>query len=320
MRTPKAPSAATFGFKKRTTLFAWFLVFSSFAVIKVEAQTNAKAKIKSSASQAQKLKPLAQATNETLLFEGYFQVLRGNEQIGYVIQRYEKDALSQVYRSIYLVKSQFDGNQVTESLKAEARLDFQPNNYQYTSQVNDQVKTIDGQFDGTKLKVVITENGQKTTKSEKMPPGIFLSTFLPLLIKEQDKTNGGYQVGKSFAYQAIAEETASITKGQAEIKSKSVHQGVPVFTVENIFNDQVFSSLVTAQGEALSTLSPQQNISTKLVKTPQEALQGQNLPIKILKTLFGSVPQGKKTPLHQPSLNEKPMPETKAKTQPKENS
>ena len=274
------------------------LLFSpySFVIAKENQQTPRMTK-KSAQVDSQKVSQ----TKGNILFEGYFRVLRGNEQIGYIIQRFDQDAKTLNFRSTYLIKSQVEGNQVIESLKAEAKEDFTPIFYQYTSKVNEQTKTIDARFDKDTMTLVIEENGQKVTRNEKLPPRIFLSTFLSLLIKKQQANTGGYETGKSFSYQAIAEELASVTKGRVVVGEKAEWKGVPVFQVENVFGEDTFTSMVTAQGEGLSTFSPNHNISTEIVKTSQEALKGQNLPIAILKSLFGSVPKGEINPVSQGS-------------------
>ena len=76
-----------------------------------------------------------------VLFEGYSKILANGAPIGYIISKYEFDAKSKKFISIYFLKTSGKGMEVTESLKATADAKLGPISYNYTTIVGKEVKT-----------------------------------------------------------------------------------------------------------------------------------------------------------------------------------
>jgi hypothetical protein len=106
------------------------------------------------------------------------------------------------------------------------------------------------------------------------------------------KSKEGLRSETRYEYQAIAEEDASITKGEALVGKEESFHGFKVFKILNTFKDSKFLSYVNDRGEVLGTNAMGQGITTELVATAAEATNGQSYSATLLKTLFGSVPAG----------------------------
>lgn len=242
--------------------------------------------------------PVHALANE-VMFEGYYKVELENKPIGYVIQRYEFDTKLHRFHSVSFQRLKLGGKIIQESLKAEANDKFQPISYQYTSQVDTEIKIIDATFKGEVMKLMITD-GKKTARNEtyKIPKGTFLSTFL-VYIMMQKKLN----LNEAFKYSAVAEEEGSSYYGKSWFESKEDKGAYVLFRVLNSFKSEKFVSNLAAipdpknpdhyiKGEVMATNSPMKNVTTKLMAKPSEATEGQLVPNKILFTLFGNMPTG----------------------------
>lgn len=231
-----------------------------------------------------------------VLFEGYSKILSGSVHVGYVINRYSFDTKKKQFQSISFLKTNEFGGNLTESLVATASEDFKPIAYQYTTILNNQVKTIDAKITGDKLLATV-KNGGKTEKiSRDLPKGAFLSTFLGYVMLKSPK---GITAEAKYEYQAVAEEDASVLKGLAVVKAKEDYQGLKAYRVLNEFKNTKFVSFVNDKGEVLSSKSPVLGISTELVAQPSLATSGMTVPATVLKELFGDVPIGQQNELSQ---------------------
>lgn len=229
-----------------------------------------------------------QFASAEIMFEGYYIIRLSGQSVGYTVQRYEFDAKTKQFTSTYFLKTNKQGGDITESLKAKCNDKFNPISYQYTSQTGDQIKTIDATIDKDILRATIFDGKNKSSVNKKFTqPGTFLSTFLGYLMLQN-----GYATGKSFSYSAVAEEEAEAYSGEATIKSEESLLGQSVYRIDNKFKGAEFTSYVNAKGEILGTSSPMQSISTELMRTAEAATQGHIVPTKTLVTLFGSVPKG----------------------------
>lgn len=231
-----------------------------------------------------------------VLFEGYSKVLSADKQIGYVVSRYEFDSKKKQFLSTYFLKTGKGPSEITESLKAVADSELAPISYEYTTLAGKEVKTIDARFKGGNLTAVIKNGGKVQRIEKKIPKGTFLSTFLVYLML---KSKEGLRSETKYEYQAIAEEDASITKGQALVGKEEVFNGFKVFKILNTFKDVKFLSYVNERGEVLGTNAMGQGITTELVAQATEATAGQVYSPTILKTLFGSIPSGENNVIAQ---------------------
>ena len=222
-----------------------------------------------------------------VIFEGYYKLLSGGASVGYVIQQYELDPKTKVLTSTSYIKTNEQGGNLTESLKAKCDESFQPISYQYTADVNGQIKIIDASFKNKKLKANVSDGKKSTTITTDVPDGTFLATFLGYLMLRD-----GYKKGKKFVYKAIAEEEATIQTGEAFIQETEQHRGIETFKIFNTFKNAKFISNVTHSGEVLATRSPVQQLSTELVTRPEQATNGHPVLEKSLKLLFGKIPAG----------------------------
>jgi hypothetical protein len=243
--------------------------------------------------------PVAAHAGE-IMFEGYYRIALSGKPIGYVIQRYEFDPKTHQFIAISFQRAKLGGKNVQESLKAVSNDKFQPISYNYTGQVDDTVKTIDGTFKGNIMKLIITD-GKKTQRNEthQIPKGTFLSSFLTYIMMQKKLS-----IGEAFQYSAVAEEDGSSANGKAMLDSKSDHGGYVVFRVINNFLGEKFISNMAAvpdpgnvdkyiKTEVFGSSSPVKNITTELVDSPAKATEGQLVPNKVLLTLFGTMPSGK---------------------------
>jgi hypothetical protein len=229
------------------------------------------------------------ASHADVLFEGYSKVLSGDQHIGYTISRYEFDVKKKQFISTYFMKVGKGAAEVTESLKARATEDLAPISYEYTSLVGKETKTIDAKFSKDSMKALVLRNGKTEKIDRKIPKGTFLSTFLVYLML---KSKSGLQADSHYEYQAIAEEDGSIEKGQALVGKEVDFNGFKSFKTKNTFKDSDFLSYLNERGEVLGTQALGQSIQTELVAIPEDATKGQSYSATILKTLFGSVPEG----------------------------
>lgn len=257
-----------------------------------------------------------------VMFEGFYQIKLEDKLVGYNVIRYEFDPKAKTFESISFVRAKFGGKTVQESLKAKANDKFQPISYQYTSQVDNALQTIDATFKDEQMKLVKSDG--KTVKNEtyKIPKGTFLSTFL-LYIMMQKKM----ALNEVFKYSAVAEEEGSSYWGKSWLESKSDKGPYTVFRILNSFKGEKFISNLAAvpdpkraeffiKGEVFSSLSPDKNVATELVTSPHLATEGQLVPNKILVTLFGGMPTGKMNMIATPPAKLIPSP-VKAAEDPK---
>ncbi|WP_413585724.1 hypothetical protein [Bdellovibrio sp. HCB274] len=224
-----------------------------------------------------------------ILFEGYSKIKSGDDHIGYVISRYEFDDKKKHFISTYFIKTGKGPIETTESLKAVADSELAPISYEYTSLAGKETKTIDAKFKAGVMTALVSTNGKGSKIEKKIPKGTFLSTFLVYLML---KSKEGLRSETKYEYQAIAEEDAGITKGQALVGKEQLFNDFKVFKVLNTFKDSKFLSYINDRGEVIGTSAMGTGISTELVATPVEATNGQSYSAVILKTLFGAVPAG----------------------------
>lgn len=232
----------------------------------------------------------AASARADVLFEGYSKILAGDQHIGYVVSRYEFDSKKNQFKSTYFLKTGKGPTEVSESLKAVADSSLAPVSYEYTTLAGKETKTIDAKFRAGTMSAVINTNGKVQRVEKKIPKGTFLSTFLVyLMLKSKD----GLRSETNYEYQAIAEEDASIQKGQALVGKEEMFNGFKSFKILNTFKDSKFLSYVNERGEVLGTNAMGQGIITQLVANPSDATAGQSFSAAILKTLFGATPEGK---------------------------
>jgi hypothetical protein len=225
-----------------------------------------------------------------VLFEGYSKVLSGDKQIGYVVTRYEYDAKKKQFISAYFLKTTMGGTDITESLKAFADSELAPISYEYTNVTGKDTKTIDAKFKKENMSASIRTGNKVQKIDKKIPKGTFLSSFLVyLMLKSKD----GLKSETNYEYQAIAEEDATIAKGQALVGKEEMHNGVKAFKILNTFKDLKFLSYVNDRGEVLGTNALGQGITTELVASPADATKGFPVSNLLLKAIFGTTPEGK---------------------------
>lgn len=222
-----------------------------------------------------------------VMFEGYFKINVGEKHVGYTVQRYEFDSKKKQFHSVYYIQTSPEAGGINESLEAVADDKFQPVSYSYTTKVGDSIKLIDAKFEKGVMTATIG-NGKVSQKvQKKLAPGTFLSTFLAYLMLQK-----GYEVGKKYSYQAIAEENAEVYPGEALIKETLKFKGKDALRILNSYKGSQFVSYVSPKGEIFGTTSPVQKITTELVTQPAEATQGLMVPTKTLKKLFHTFPRG----------------------------
>lgn len=228
---------------------------------------------------------------ESTIFEGYYKVLLSNVHAGYAVQRYTFNAQKKQFKSIYYVYVRLspDGKKyTTESLTALSNEKFHPVSYQYTAISDGKPIAIDGQVKNDILVANINKGGKSTTSKVKVPKGAFFSTMLLHLVLQN-----GLKVGKSFSFNAVAEEDAKVLGGTLSVTTEQKIKGVNTHKLEYDYKNVKSEAYVSDEGHVLSSDAPAQGVSTVLVAEASEARGNFPFPEKTLKTLFGSVPSGK---------------------------
>jgi hypothetical protein len=241
------------------------------------------------------------------LFEGYYKILSGGVHVGYYIQKYELDPKTRQFKSIYYIRTNEQGGNISESLKALSTEKLNPISYNYTSLQGEQTKTIDanvrkGKKDEPILQVKMIENGKLRVYEQKLQKGTFFSTFLIYLLLQGEK---GITPGVKYKFRSIAEEDGKDYAGEVYIDSETKKMGLDVFKVLYTFKRTQFVNFINFKGESLLSISPALEISAELVNDPKEATQGMPMSDKTIQLLFGETPKGvthslKKTPTTAP--------------------
>jgi hypothetical protein len=244
----------------------------------------------------------SQAAAPTILFEGWFSILLGTKKIGYSVERYEfKD--NKFYATTYL-KTNAEGSNVTESLKAVSAPDLTPISYQYTSKVGDDIKVIDASFKADTMTLNTDDGKKKSKETKRFKKGTFLSCMLMYLILSQ---KSGLKVGNDFKYNAIAEEEGTAYTGSVLVKNEEPVKGRASFRLLNEFKGEKYLSWVTAKGETLLTRQPDKNIDVRFADSKDDATENFSVNNKDLEILFGKIPgdAGKETPKGAPKKTPK---------------
>lgn len=242
------------------------------------------------------------------MFEGAYKVVSDGQHVGYVLQKYDFDPKTKIFTSIYFLKTNEKGGNITESLKAQANDKFQPLNYQYTNQTGDKIKAIDGKFSKEIMQLEITDGKTKKKETHKIPKGTFMSSFLGYMMLQK-----GIKKDIKFKYSAVAEEDGASYNGEAFVEGEEKIKDFDVFRVKNKFKSANFVSYITKNGEVLKTDSPAIHLYTELQKSISDATAGHVLPHKTLALLFGKVPTGKVNVLNKKESGEKAPDEKSSK-------
>ena len=239
------------------------------------------------------------------MFEGAYKVVSDKQHVGYVLQRYEFDPKTKIFTSIYFLKTNEKGGNITESLKAQSNDKFQPLNYQYTNQTGEKVKMIDAKFNKEIMQLEITDGKIKKNETHKIPKGTFMSSFLGYMMLQK-----GVKKGIKFKYSGVAEEDGASYNGEAFVEGEEKLQNFDVFRIKNKFKGSTFISYFTKNGEILKTESPAIHLSTELQASIGEATGSIMLPHKSVTVLFGKVPTGKINVLNK-KIDDEKAPEEK---------
>lgn len=242
-------------------------------------------------------------------FEAYYKFLLGEQHVGYVVQRLDIEAPKNIFTSTYYAYVKTPSGSTTESLVAKADSAFEPISYQYSALVDGVAKSAEGTFKNKKMSGRMTDGKKVQSVNLTTPPNGFLSTFINYVILKN-----GLMVGKNYKFTALAEETPACFNGDAacNIKNTGFMTGtagiiaeqkfkeIPAYKIKFNFKDIEFIGILSATGEILASISPQQSAATEIVKTKEEAVANFPFNEKHLTLLFGSIPQGKKNSLTTP--------------------
>lgn len=235
-----------------------------------------------------------------VMFEGSYKITSDKQHVGYVLQRYEFDPKTKIFTSIYFLKTNEKGGNITESLKAQANDKFQPLNYKYTNQTGDKIKAIDAKFNKEIMQLEITDGKVKKNETHKIPKGTFMSSFLGYMMLQK-----GVKKDIRFKYSAVAEEDGASFSGEAFVEGQEEFKGIEVHRIKNKFKGSNFVSYFTKNGEILKTESPAIGLSTELQASTADATGNLMLPHKTVNLIFGKVPTGKINVLNKKSEGEK---------------
>lgn len=239
--------------------------------------------------------------NAEIMFEGAYKIMNDKQHVGYVLQRYEFDPKTKIFTSIYFIKTNEKGGNITESFKAQANDKFQPLNYQYTSQAGDKIKLIDAKFSKeTIMQLEITDGKIKKNETHKIPKGTFLSTFLGYMMLQK-----GIKKDIRFKYSAVAEEEGASYNGEAYVEGEEQVKNLDVYRIKIKFKGTTFFNYITKNGEIIRNEMANNNLTTELQNSTPEATAGMMLPHKSVTLLFGKIPTGKINVLNKKDAGEK---------------
>lgn len=240
-----------------------------------------------------------------ILFEGYYKIDIEGKHIGYSIIREEFDAKKKEFVSRRFTKTTPEVGDITMSSTTVCDDGFKPKSLEFFYLDKTKRKIIKGSARGNKFDMTISEGGAPKKQTTELPKGVFFSSFITYLIMQN-----GISTDKRFAYDAIAEETGTILKGETVIeKTMADHKGQKVFKTVNKFGGADFVALVNSTGETLVSDTPAQNEHAELVKTADEATKGIPIPKGVIDTLFGGMPEGTKNSLN-PDAKQKQVSKT----------
>lgn len=228
----------------------------------------------------------AQFANAKVLQEGWYQILSGQQHVGYLVQRYDFDESKKQFKFTSFMKTNALGGDVTESVSALSSDGFDPISYQYTTQVGKTAKLIDASFKKGSMTAKITEGAETKTIQDTLKKGTFLSYFLVYMILQN---KSGLKSGASFEYNAIAEEDAKVSKGYADVKEMENVNGHETFKVFNRFKDIKSISNITPIGEVVQVRQPVTGLQL-VAASKDTATKGFPSSDKSLKSLFGTIP------------------------------
>ncbi len=247
---------------------------------------------------------LAVSANKTL-FEGYYKIISGGQHVGYYIQRYEMNPKLRQFISTYYLRTNAQGGNIAESLKAYSTDKLNPIKYQHTLLQGKVAKTIDANVrEGKKkaqiLQVKVNENGKLRVYEKKLEKGTFLSTFLLYLLLQGEK---GITPGVKYNFRAIAEEDGKAFPGEVYVESETKKMGMDVYKVLYTFKRTQFVNFITHFGESIISVSPAMQISAEMVTNPDLATAGMPYSEKSLSLLFGGIPKGDTHSLKNNGIN-----------------
>lgn len=229
--------------------------------------------------------------NAEILFEGYYKVTQFKKHVGFFILRNEIDAKAKQFKTTSFLRLGKNGFNMTESLTAVSTTDFTPLSYSYLAADGSKSKTIDMTFKGDTMTGLITENGEKSKVTKKIPKGTFLSSSLYYMML---KSKEGLKTGTKFEFSAVAEELGEVTKGSSTIDKKMVSRGIlQLLRANNSFAGMEYENFITNQGQNISALTPATGIETELMKNSEEAIQDIKVSSGTLEKIFGNIPSGK---------------------------
>jgi hypothetical protein len=229
-----------------------------------------------------------------ILFEGYYIIKLQDVHVGYYIQRYELETKKKQFISTYFLRTNQQGGNISESLKAYSTEKLNPIKYQYTSLQDKTAKTIDANLRKNKkgqeiLQIKTNENGKLRVSEQKLESGTFLSTFLIYLLLQGEK---GIQPGVKYQFKSIAEEDGKVFPGEVYIESEEKKLGLDTFKILYTFKKTQFVNFINKQGESILSISPALGISAELVAKPEQATKNMVFNDKSIALLFGNVPKG----------------------------
>ncbi len=249
-----------------------------------------------------------------VLFEGWFEVISGAKKVGFFVSRYE--FIDNKFKIVTYLKTNGEGNDVTESIKAFSAADLKPLNYSYTSKTGDKIKIIDATFTGEKANYKINDGKKETKTTKVIKKGTFLSSILLYMIMSQ---KDGLSAGKNYTYNAIAEEDGTAYVGTAKVVGLVKVKGKDAYKIINKFKDDSFFTWVTPKGEFLLTRLPTANLDVRFADTQEQATKDITANLSDLKLLFGKLPGAQaavSSPTSSPGTTETPevkAPEKNAK-------
>ncbi len=244
-----------------------------------------------------------------IMFEGFYRIEMSGKHVGYSIQRYGFEPKSKTFESISFLRIKVGEDIIQRSLKARANDKFQPLSYQYTGQEGKNLKTIDATFKGEVMQLKINDGKKTRTENHKIPKGTFMTNLLQYVMLQKPMP-----VDQAFKYSGLAEEEGASYWGKAWLAAREERPGYSVFRVVNSFKGEQFISKLAVvadekqkdkyvKAEVLGTSSPATGLTAELVAMPHLATEGQNLPNKILVSLFGGIPVGKLNLLANPGAS-----------------
>jgi hypothetical protein len=225
-----------------------------------------------------------------IVFEGYYKIEKGEKPLGFSVVREEFDPKLKEWRMHYFINTR-DRDHEERSINCSIRYNqnFKPLESTYEETDGALKSSSHILFSGSKFTHKFVSKGTKGTVSGTLGKDEFLrSSAHRVLLHNKLKKGMGY------SFTALREDSGKQQSGQVKVHDEKDFGGHKVFQISDDFELYIEETWLTADGQVLSSRTPQFGITSTLVANIDIALEGSDYNRKNLAKMFGQIPLGKK--------------------------